>query len=92
MRLLRHLAACTAALFVVSGLAFAALAPAPGTTAGTADQYPAFERHADDHLAIAVDPYDTPKKASIFRVNYLSANIIPIRIIVTNEGDRPISL
>jgi hypothetical protein len=64
----------------------------PAPPAGTADQYPAFERHAGDHLVIAVDPFDTPKKASIFRVNYGSANIIPIRIIITNEGDTPISL
>jgi hypothetical protein len=60
--------------------------------AQAADQYPAFERHAGDHLSIAVDPYETPKKASIFRVDYASANIIPVRIIITNEGDTPISL
>lgn len=64
-------------------------APPP---AQNADQYPAFERHAADLLSIAVDPYETPKKASIFRVDYVSANIIPIRIIITNEGDTPISL
>jgi hypothetical protein len=64
----------------------------PAPPAGTADQYPAFEHHAADQISIAVDPYDTPKKASIFRVDYASANIIPIRIIITNEGDTPISL
>jgi len=64
----------------------------PAQPPGTADQYPAFERHTADHLAIAVDPYDTSQKASIFRVDYASANIIPIRIIITNEGDTPISL
>jgi hypothetical protein len=68
------------------------LAQHPALPAQSADQYPAFERHADDHLAIAVDPYDTQKKASIFRADYVSANIIPIRIIITNEGDTPISL
>jgi hypothetical protein len=73
-------------------LAAPALAQHPAPPAGTADQYAAFERHANDHLVIAVDPYDTPQKASVFRVNYASANIIPIRIIITNEGDTPISL
>jgi hypothetical protein len=77
-------------LTVVFSLPLFAQHPAP--PAGTADQYPAFEHHAADQLAIAVDPYDTPKKASIFRVDYTSANIIPIRIIITNEGDTPISL
>ncbi|HEX6496184.1 MAG TPA: hypothetical protein VF018_11915 [Acidobacteriaceae bacterium] len=64
----------------------------PAPPAQAADQYPAFERHASDHLTIAVDPYDTQQKASIFRVNYGSANIIPVRVIITNEGDTPISL
>ena len=81
-----------AALATVPLLANPALAQHPAPPAQTADQYPAFERHAADHLAIAVDPYDAPKKASIFRVDYASANIIPIRIIITNEGDTPISL
>lgn len=76
-----------AALFVLP--LSAQHAPPP---AQNADQYPAFDRHADDHLSVAVDPYETPQKASIFRVDYASANIIPIRIIITNEGDLPISL
>lgn len=81
-----------AALAAVPLLAVPVLAQHPAPPAGTADQYPAFERHAADHLAIAADPYDTPKKTSIFRADYTSANIIPIRIIITNEGDTPISL
>ena len=64
----------------------------PPPPAQAADQYPAFERHADDHLIIAVDPYDTQQKASAFRADYASANIVPVRIIITNEGDTPISL
>jgi hypothetical protein len=68
------------------------LAQHPAPPAGTADQYPAFDRHADDHLVIAADPYDTPEKAATFRVNYAAANIIPIRIIITNNGDTPVSL
>jgi hypothetical protein len=81
-----------AALATVPLLAIPVMAQHAAPPAGTADQYPAFERNAADHLAIAVDPYDAPKKASIFRVDYASANIIPIRIIITNEGDTPISL
>lgn len=78
--------------FAAALLALPLLAQRPAPPPGTADQYPAFERHAADHLAIAVDPYDTSQKASIFRVDYASANIIPIRIIITNESDTPISL
>jgi hypothetical protein len=64
-------------------------APPP---AGVATSYPAFDQHADDQVAIAADPYNTPDKASIFRVKYLQYGFMPIRIIVTNNGDQPISL
>ena len=43
-------------------------------------------------MAIAADPYNTPEKASIFRFKYLQYGFMPIRIIVTNNGDKPISL
>jgi hypothetical protein len=89
---LRRLLPVVAALLAVASLATPLLAQHAAPLAQAADQYPAFERHAADHLSIAADPYDTPKKASIFRVDYGSANIIPIRIVITNEGDTPISL
>jgi hypothetical protein len=78
--------------FAVALLAVPLMAEHAAPPAQLADQYPAFERHTQDHLTIAVDPYDTPQKASIFRVDYGSANIIPVRVIITNEGDTPISL
>ena len=43
-------------------------------------------------MAIAAEPYDTREKESIFRVDYLGHDVMPIRLIVTNQGDRPISL
>jgi hypothetical protein len=60
--------------------------------AGPATSYPAFDLHADDKVAIAAVPYDTPEKGSIFRIKYLQYGFMPIRIIVTNNGDKPISL
>jgi hypothetical protein len=64
-------------------------APPP---AGVATSYPAFDDHAAEQVAIAADPYNTPDKASIFRLKYLQYGFMPIRIIVTNNGDKPISL
>lgn len=81
-----------ATLLALSLVAVPLSAQHPAPPAQAADQYPAFERHADDRLTIAVDPYDTQPKASAFRVDYASANIIPVRVIITNEGDTPISL
>src|ERR1039457_624935 len=57
-----------------------------------ATSFPAVEVHTAEHVAIAAEPYDTREKESIFRVDYLSHDVMPIRLIVTNQGDRPISL
>jgi hypothetical protein len=57
-----------------------------------ATAFAAVETHADEKVSIAVEPYDTREKASIFRVDYLSHGVMPIRLIVTNNGDRPINL
>jgi hypothetical protein len=57
-----------------------------------ATSFPAVEVHPDEHVAIAVEPYDTKEKESIFRVDYLGHDVMPVRLIVTNLGDRPISL
>lgn len=73
-------------------LALPLLAQHAAPAAKSANQYPAFEQQANEHLTIAADPYDTAEKEAIFRVNYTAANILPIRIIITNDGDTPISL
>ena len=54
--------------------------------------FPAVETHEKEHVSIAVEPYDTREKESIFRVDYLGHGIMPVRLIITNDGDRPISL
>ena len=57
-----------------------------------ATTYPDVEVHANEKVAIAAEPYDTKEKAKIFRVDYLAHGVMPIRLIITNNGDRPISL
>ena len=57
-----------------------------------ATTYPDVEIHAKEKVAIAAEPYDTKEKAKIFRVDYLAHGIMPIWLVVTNNGDRPISL
>src|ERR1039457_5417801 len=42
--------------------------------------------------AVAAEPYNTREKEAIFRVDYLSHGVMPVRLIVTNNGNRPISL
>lgn len=57
-----------------------------------ATAFAAVESHEDEKVSIAVEPYDTPAKAALFRVDYLAHGVMPIRLIVTNNGDRPINL
>jgi hypothetical protein len=57
-----------------------------------ATSFAAVEVHDNEKVAVAVEPYDTREKESIFRVDYLSHGVMPVRLIVTNNGDRPISL
>ena len=57
-----------------------------------ATSFAAVEVHEDEKVAIAAEPYDTREKEAIFRVDYLRHGVMPIRLIVTNNSDRPISL
>jgi hypothetical protein len=57
-----------------------------------ATSFAAVEVHSSENVAIAAEPYDTKEKESIFRVDYLSHGVMPVRLIVTNNGDKPISL
>jgi len=57
-----------------------------------ATAFAAVEVHDKEKVAVAAEPYDTREKEAIFRVDYLSHGVMPVRLIVTNLGDRPISL
>jgi hypothetical protein len=57
-----------------------------------ATTFAAVEVHGDEKVAIAAEPYDTREKEAIFRIDYLRHGVMPVRLIVTNNGDRPISL
>ena len=57
-----------------------------------ATSFAAVEVHDDEKVAIAAEPYDTREKEAIFRVDYLSHGVMPVRLIVTNNGNLPISL
>ena len=78
---------------MLAGLALAAVASdhAPPQVQ-PATSFAAVEVHDNEKVAIAAEPYDTKQKESIFRIDYLSHGIMPVRLIVTNNGDRPISL
>ena len=57
-----------------------------------ASAYPAHDDHKDEKVAIGADPYDTADKAKIFSVNFQEHGFLPVFFVVTNDGDRPISI
>ena len=57
-----------------------------------ATSFAAVEVHDKEQIAVAAEPYDSKEKESLFRVDYLGHGVMPVRLIVTNNGDRPISL
>lgn len=63
--------------------------PPPAAHAKT---YPAHEAHGDENVSIAVDPYDRPEKAGIFKVKYREIGFLPIRLIISNDGSNTLML
>lgn len=57
-----------------------------------ATTFAAVEVHSEEKVAIAVEPYDTKDKESLFKFDYLAHGIMPVRLIITNNGDKPINL
>ena len=85
-----HRFAVLAAFSLAASLTLPARAEHTIPPATDASQYPAHVTH--DGITIAADPYDRRPKEDVFRVDYLKFNFLPIRIIVSNNTDRPISL
>jgi hypothetical protein len=58
-----------------------------------AKTYPARDEHPTENVTIAADPYDLPDKAApVFALPYQEKGYLPIYLIVTNDGNEPISL
>ena len=87
----RQITAVFAAIILLSILCLAAkefIKPA----AKAAKAYPAHDEHSKEAVTVAIDPYDMSDKAQIFSVNYRDQGIAPVFLIVTNDGDQPITL
>jgi len=90
----RKLLACwiilAAALLCAATAAGAADKTAP--PAKPADSYPANDAHPNEHVTIAADPCDDPKQCPFFRLPYIQHGLLPVRVVITNDSDRPLSL
>jgi hypothetical protein len=50
------------------------------------------DSHGNEKVTFGADAYDTPEKAALFRQKMLEHNILPVRVVFTNDGDQPIVL
>jgi hypothetical protein len=54
--------------------------------------YPAHDHHANENVTVGLDPYDDAERAKIFTVNYRDNDLLPVLLVITNDGDEPIEL
>jgi len=88
---------CRVLLFVVVLVAFSSVVlwaskefVAP--KAANANTYPSKDAHPNEKVTVAIDVYNTAPKDDIFITHYNEEGILPVLLIVTNDGDQPITL
>ena len=54
--------------------------------------YSAHDEHSNEQVSVGLDAYDTPDKTNIFSVHYGEMGILPVFVVVTNDGDQPVAL
>ena len=54
--------------------------------------YALHDNHTDEAVAAGVDPYDDEEKAQIFNVKWAEQGFLPIFLVITNDGEQPVSL
>ena len=60
--------------------------------AENANTYPSKDAHPTEKVTVAIDLYNTSPKDSIFITPYSEEAILPVFLIITNDGDQPISV
>ena len=63
-------------------------APAPLA----ASAYPAHDTHEKEHVTVAAEPFETRQKGEFFRLDYAGHSILPVRLVIQNDGDTPLDL
>ncbi len=60
--------------------------------AGNATTYPCKDTHPNEHVTVAVDVYNSPPKSDIFITHFSDEGILPVFLVITNDGDQPITV
>jgi hypothetical protein len=89
---LRQIRNNLSAILVIAAFSIACVAAKEFSmpAARSAPTYSAHDQHSDERVTVAIDPYDTPEKASIFSAHYAEVGMLPVFVVVTNDGDQPV--
>jgi hypothetical protein len=60
--------------------------------AENASTYPSKDSQSNEKITVAVDLYNTAPKDDIFNTHYVQEGILPVFLVITNDGDKPISV
>lgn len=60
--------------------------------AENANTYPSKDSQPTEKITAAVDVYNTSPKDDIFNTRYVQDGILPVFLVITNDGDKPISV
>lgn len=60
--------------------------------AENANTYTCKDTHASEKVTVAIDLYNTSPKDNIFITPYNQEGILPVFLVITNEGDQPIAV
>lgn len=65
---------------------------APPAAEQLAGSYPAHDEHKQEKTTVAADPYDSPQKNTAFHYDYFGHGLLPVRFVISNDSDLPLSL
>jgi hypothetical protein len=60
--------------------------------AENAATYPSKDAHPSEKITVAIDVYDSAPKDEVFSTHYVQQGILPVFLVITNDGDKPISV
>jgi hypothetical protein len=60
--------------------------------AANANTYPSKDAHPNEKVTVAVDVYNSAPKDDIFITHYNQEGILPVLLIISNDGEQPITL
>ncbi len=76
----------------VSSLALWAAKDFVPPRAENAATYPCKDAHPNEKVTMAVEVYNAPPKSDIFITPYNQEGLLPVFLIITNDGDQPITV